>query len=78
MKKREGNKTQRKNNGQYNVQPIPQQQSAPPGQIPPVYLLGMMLCDMELPFGQLQTAVLAVLSPGFFCLLAEHGKPKSS
>lgn len=32
--------------------PIPEQQSAPLGQLLPVSTLGMMLCGVEYPFGQ--------------------------
>ena len=31
--------------------PMPQQWSAPPGQLPPVYILGMMFHGIEYPFG---------------------------
>lgn len=61
-----------------DAQPIPKQWSAALGQLPPVYLLSMMFCDVEYPSGQLGSALPALLPPGFLCtcLLAEHGKLK--
>ena len=34
-----------------DAQLIPEQESTPPGQLAPVYILGMMFCGMEYPFG---------------------------
>ena len=46
---------------------VPDQQSAPPSQLPSVYILGMTSYGMEYPFGQLGSAVLAVSPPNFSC-----------
>ena len=57
-----------------DAQLVPKQWSAPPGQLPPVYILGMMSHSMEHPFSQFGSAVLAVSPPNFSCpssLLAE-------
>lgn len=64
-----------------NTLPVPEQQSVHLGQLPLVYILGMMPYDMEYPFGQLGSAVLAV-SPLNFCVpavfyLAGHEKLKN-
>ena len=58
---------------------MPKQRSAPPGQVPPIYILGMMFYGMEYPFGWFGSAVLALLPPSFLhtCLLAEHRKLKN-
>ena len=50
-----------------NAQLVPEQQSAPPGQLPPVYILAMTSHGMEYAFGQFGSAVLAVSSPNFLC-----------
>ena len=34
-----------------DAQLVPEPQSAPPGQLPPVYILGMTFHGMEYPFG---------------------------
>ena len=34
-----------------DAQLVPELRSAPPGQLPPVYILGMMFHGMEYPFG---------------------------
>ena len=34
-----------------DAQLVPEPRSAPPGQLPPVYILGVMFCGMEYPFG---------------------------
>ena len=34
-----------------NAQLVPEPRSAPPGQLPPVYIVSMMFCGMENPFG---------------------------
>ena len=34
-----------------DAQPVPKQRLAPPGQLAPVYILGMMSYGMEYPFG---------------------------
>ena len=47
-----------------DAQLVPKQQSLP-GQLPPVYVLGMMSHGMEYPVGQFGSAVLAVLPPSF-------------
>ena len=47
-----------------NAQLVPEQQSLP-GQLPPVYILGMTSHGMEYPIGQFGSAVLAV-SPHSF------------
>lgn len=58
-----------------NAQPIPQQWSAAPSQLPPVYAWDIMCCGLEYPFGQFRSAVLAMLPRSFLCLssLAENG-----
>lgn len=79
-KKRVGSKTQLKQVMHNTIaQPIPEQQLTPPGQLPTVNILAMTFCDMEYPFGQSGSAVLAVLSPSFFCSfsLTKHGKLQS-
>ena len=50
-----------------DAQLVPEQRSAPPGQLPPVYILGMMSYGMEYSFGQFGSAVLAVSPPSFLC-----------
>ena len=50
-----------------DAQLVPEQQSTPPGQLPPVYILGMISYGMEYPFGQFGSAVLAVSPPSFLC-----------
>ena len=50
-----------------DAQLVPEQRSAPPSQLPPVYILGMMSYGMECPFGQFGSAVLAVSPPSFLC-----------
>ena len=50
-----------------DAQLVPKQQSAPPGQLPPVYILGMMSYGMEYSSGQFGSAVLAVSPPSFLC-----------
>ena len=50
-----------------NAQSVPKQQSAPPGQLPPVYILDTTSRGMEYPFGQFGSAVLAVSPPNFLC-----------
>ena len=50
-----------------NAQLVPKQRSAPPGQLSPVYILGMTSYGMEYSFGQLGPAVLAVSPPSFLC-----------
>ena len=49
-----------------NTQLVPEQRY-PPGQLPPVYILGMTSHGMEYPFGQFGSAVLAVSPPSFLC-----------
>ena len=49
-----------------NAQLVPKQQSLP-GQLPPVYILGMMSHGTEYPFGQFGSAILAVSPPNFLC-----------
>ena len=34
-----------------DAQAVPEQRSAPPSQLPPVYILGMTFHGMEYPFG---------------------------
>ena len=51
-----------------NAQLVPEQQSTPPGQLPPLYILGMTSYGMECPFGQFGSAVLAVSPPNFLCI----------
>ena len=34
-----------------DAQLVPKPRSVPPSQLPPVYILGMMFCGMEYPFG---------------------------
>ncbi|KAJ7416708.1 Geranylgeranyl pyrophosphate synthase [Pitangus sulphuratus] len=50
-----------------------------PGQVPPLYILGMTFYVMAYPCGQLGSAVLAMLPASFSCTccLEEHGKLKS-
>lgn len=57
-----------------NVQLISEQLSAALSQLPTVYVLGMIFCGTEHPFGWFKPAVLAVVSPSFLCtcLIAEH------
>lgn len=50
-----------------NVQPVPEHQSAPPGQLLPVYILGMVSYGVEYSFGQFGLAVLAVTTHNFLC-----------
>ena len=50
-----------------DAQLAPKQLSAPPGQLPPVYILGMMSHGMEYPFCQFGSAVLAVSPPNSLC-----------
>ena len=50
-----------------DAQLVPEQQSTPPGQLPPVYTLSMTSYGMEYPFGQFGSAVLAVSLPNFLC-----------
>ena len=49
-----------------DAQLVPEQRS-PPGQLPPVYILGMTSHGVEYPFGQFGSAVLAVSPPNFLC-----------
>ena len=65
-----------------DAQLVPEQRSAPPGQLPPVYILGMMSYGMEYSFGQFGSAVLAVSPPSFLCppaylLAGQYEKLKS-
>ena len=62
-----------------DAHPIPEQRSHPPDQLTPVDILSMTSYGMEYPFGQLGSAVLAVLPPSFLCTssLAERGRLKS-
>lgn len=62
-----------------HAQPIAKQQTAAPSQLLAAGILGMIFCDVEYPFGQFGSAVLAVLLPCFLWtfLLAEHGVLKS-
>ena len=48
-----------------NAQLVPEQQSVHPGQLPPVYKLGMTSHGMEYSFGHFGLAVLAVSPPNF-------------
>ena len=48
-----------------DAQLVPEQQSAPLSQLPPVYILAMMSHGVEYPFVQFGSAVLAV-SPSSF------------
>ena len=41
-----------------DAQLVPEQQSVPPGQLPPVYILGVMSYGMEYSSGQFGSAVL--------------------
>ena len=50
-----------------DAQPVPEQPSASPSQLPPVYILGMASFGMEYPFGHFGSAVLAVSPPSFLC-----------
>ena len=50
-----------------DVQPVPEQRSLPPGQLPPAYMLSMTSYGMEYPFGHFGSAVLAVSPPSFLC-----------
>ena len=50
-----------------DAQSVPEQWSTPPGQLPPVYILGMTSYGLEYPFGQLGSAVPAVSPPSFLC-----------
>ena len=49
-----------------DAQLVPKQWSAP-GQLHPVYILGMTSHGMEYPFGQFGSAALAVSPPNFLC-----------
>lgn len=62
-----------------DAQPIPQQQLASAGQIPPVYMLSMALCGTEYPFCQFGLVVLVVFPLSSLCisLLVEHATLKS-
>jgi len=53
--------------------------TAAPGQLPPAYMPRMTSYSVEYTFGQLGSAVLAMLPPSFLCTasLGEHGKLKS-
>lgn len=64
---------------QADAQSVPDQPSEAPGQIPPVDVLSMTLHGMEYPFGQLSSAVLAMLPHSFLCTSspAELGTLKS-
>ena len=42
-------------------------QRSPPGQLPPVYTLGMMSRGLEYPVGRCGSAALAVSPPNFLC-----------
>ena len=50
-----------------DAQSVPEQRSLP-GQLPPVYILGMTSHGTEYPFGQFGSAVLAVSPPNFLFL----------
>lgn len=50
-----------------DAQPISQQHSATPGQLPSVCVLGIMSCGLEYPLGQLESAILAMLPPRSPC-----------
>ncbi|KAJ7405835.1 hypothetical protein BTVI_67629 [Pitangus sulphuratus] len=47
--------------------------------LPPVYILGIMFCDVEYPFGHFRSAVWTMLPPNFLCSssLAEHDPLKN-
>ncbi|RMC13776.1 hypothetical protein DUI87_08858 [Hirundo rustica rustica] len=62
-----------------NAQPVPDEQSAAPDPLPSVHTDHEMLHDIEYPFGQFGSAVLAVLPPSFLCTcsLPERGKLKN-
>lgn len=62
-----------------DVQCVPKQKWAAPGQVPPVYVLGMTFHGMEYPSGQFRAALLAMLAPCFLCTYsgAEHWTFKS-
>ena len=55
-----------------DAQLVPEQRSAPPSQLPPVYILGMTSYSMEHPFGQFGSAVLAASPPSFLCTPSLH------
>ena len=48
-----------------DAQLVPKQRSTPPGQLSPVYILGMTSYSMEYSFGQFGSAVLAMLPCSF-------------
>ena len=50
-----------------DAQLVPEQRSLHPGQLPPVYILGMTPYGLEYPFGQFGSAALAVSPPNFLC-----------
>ena len=50
-----------------DAQLVPKQQSTPPSQLHPIYILGMMSYGMEYLFGQVGSVVLAVSPPNFMC-----------
>ena len=50
-----------------DAQLVPEQRSAPPSQLPPVYILGMSSYGMEYPSGQFGSALLAVSPPNLLC-----------
>lgn len=57
------------------AQPVPEQWSAPPSQLPPVHVLDTTLDGEECPFGQLGSAVLALLPHS--SSLAQHEAQES-
>lgn len=63
-----------------DAQPVPEQRSAAPSQLPPVYKPNMISYDMEYPLGQFVSAVLAVLFISCLCTssLPEQEKLKNS
>lgn len=83
--KREGERNPKQtNNAQLlptwtDAQPVSKDHSAAPCQVLPVYILGMMFSEMGFPFGQFQSAFLAVAFPRFFCTcsVADDGKLKN-
>ena len=50
-----------------DAQLVPEQTSPLPGQLPPVYILGMTSHGMEYPLGQFGSAALAVSPPNILC-----------
>lgn len=48
-----------------DAQPIPEQQLGAPSQLPPVHALGTTFHDLEHPFGQFGSVVLAMSLPAF-------------